>query len=125
MVEKVEQAMPSSGYHRYTDRYYTSPMLVEELLSHSILLTRTVAKNRTNSAAGQKKDLKNEVMACRKGNSYTTLAWRDKRQVRMRPRHKSQGRNLEKKHNTTTPETWVQWTGPIITVQVTQFPGSQ
>ncbi|XP_037270166.1 piggyBac transposable element-derived protein 4 [Rhipicephalus microplus] len=46
LLEEVEQVTPGSGYHLYTDRFYTSPMLAEELLSHNILLTGTVMTNR-------------------------------------------------------------------------------
>lgn len=95
LLEKVEQATPGSGYHLYTDRFYTSLMLAEELLSHSILLTGTVMTNRKPMPQQLKKKMKKgEVTAYRRGNSYMALAWRDKRQVTM----------LSSAHNASTKE---------------------
>ncbi|KAH8035439.1 hypothetical protein HPB51_005401 [Rhipicephalus microplus] len=95
LLEKVEQATPGSGYHLYTDKFYTSPMLAEELLSHSILLTGTVMTNRKQMPQQLKKKMKKgEVTAYRRGKSYMALAWRDKRQVTM----------LSSAHNASTKE---------------------
>lgn len=45
---------PAKGLHVYTDRYYTSPQLAEELLKIDCLLTGTVMTNRIGLPPGMK-----------------------------------------------------------------------
>ncbi|KAK8759488.1 hypothetical protein V5799_018670 [Amblyomma americanum] len=74
LLQKVQQATPGSGYHLYTDRFYTSPMLAEELLLQRVQLTGTVMPNRKQMPQQVKKKLKKgEVAAFRKGRSYMVL----------------------------------------------------
>lgn len=84
LLQKVQQATPGSGYHLYTDRYYTSPIPAEELLLERVLLSGTVIPNRKQMPQQVKKTLKKgEVVAYRTRDSYIVLAWQDKRQVTM------------------------------------------
>ncbi|XP_040072197.1 piggyBac transposable element-derived protein 4-like [Ixodes scapularis] len=84
LLDKVQCASPGRGYHLYTDRFYTSPTLADELLSQDIKLTGTVMTNRKNMPQHLKKKMKKgDVVAYRQGNSFMTLAWQDKRQVTM------------------------------------------
>lgn len=84
LLDKVKQASGGSGYHLYTDRYYTSPQLAEELLCKDVLLTGTVMTNRKKMPGELKKKMKKgDVAAYRHGDEYMVLAWQDKRQVTM------------------------------------------
>lgn len=76
-----------SGYHLYTDRFYTGYDLAQELLSLKIHTTGTVMSNRRGlpaDIAKQKKMKiqKHEVVAFRK-NKTMVLVWKDKRPVHM------------------------------------------
>ena len=68
------------GYDLYTDRFYTSPILAEELLSIGTTLTGTVMCNRKNMPAASKfkKQKKGEVDTYRKG-TLVVVQWTDKR----------------------------------------------
>ena len=68
------------GYDLYTDRFYTSPILAEELLSIGTTLTGTVMCNRKNmpAASKSKKQRKGEVDTYRKG-ALVVVQWTDKR----------------------------------------------
>lgn len=82
LLEKVMHASGGSGYHMYTDRFYTSPQLAEECLAQDVLLTGTVMTSRKNMPQQLKKKMKKgDVAAYRQGNSYMALAWHDKCQV--------------------------------------------
>ncbi|KAH8033722.1 hypothetical protein HPB51_015711 [Rhipicephalus microplus] len=84
LLQKVQQDTPGSGYYLRTDRFYTSPMLAEEIIRQKILLTGPVMPNRKQMSQQVKKKLnKSEVAVYRKGDSYMVLPWRDKRQVAM------------------------------------------
>lgn len=78
---------PPTGYHVYTDRYYTSPELADELQKMSMITTGTVMTNRKGlpveikKGAG-KKMKKGDVLAFRKGDQLA-LSWKDKRVVTM------------------------------------------
>ncbi|KAG0411154.1 hypothetical protein HPB47_011720 [Ixodes persulcatus] len=88
LLDKVQCASPGRGYHLYTDRFYTSPTLAEELLSQDVRLTGTVMTNRKNMLQQLKKKMKKgDVVAYRQGNSFMVLAWQDKRQVTMLSSH--------------------------------------
>jgi hypothetical protein len=41
-----DPANQTSGYHVYTDRYYTSPQLADELLNMNMVTTGTVMSSR-------------------------------------------------------------------------------
>ncbi|KAM7315674.1 piggyBac transposable element-derived protein 4-like [Ixodes scapularis] len=108
LLDKVQCASLKSGYHLYTDRFYTSPQLAEELLSQDVLLTGTVMTNRKHMPQQLKKKMKKgDVAAYRKGDSYMALAWQDKRQVTM----------LSSAHNPSTkPVTRTQAHGQAVTL---------
>lgn len=75
-----------SGYHLFTDRYYTSPELARELLQKKIHLTGTVQKNRKGLPNEVKRKLKlkqQEVVAFTIDKKLMSLVWQDKRQVLM------------------------------------------
>lgn len=77
---------PTNGLHVFTDRYYTSPELAEELLKLGCFLTGTVMTNRTGMPPGLKakgkKMKKGDLLAQRKGPSLV-VSWKDKRPVHM------------------------------------------
>lgn len=76
-----------SGFHIFTDRYYTSLELADELKKMKIHLTGTVMPNRKGLPEGIKKGKlklkKHETKAFRHQNNTLVLAWRDKRDVVM------------------------------------------
>ena len=68
------------GYDLYTDRFYTSPILAEELLHIGTTLTGTVMCNRRNmpAACKSKKQKKGDVDTYCKGQTVV-VQWTDKR----------------------------------------------
>ena len=70
------------GHDLYTDRFYTSPMLAEELLHRGTTLTGTVMCNRKNMPAATKtnKQKKGDVATYRKG-VMVVVQWTDKRTI--------------------------------------------
>lgn len=72
----------SKGYHIYTDRYYTSLPLAQELLKLNIHTTGTIQNNRKFIPDSIKKPKfsQNNTFACRSEN-LLLLAWKDKRVV--------------------------------------------
>lgn len=77
---------PTSGLHVYTDRYYTSPELADELLKIGCNLTGTVMPTRVgmpkNLKVQCKKMKKGCILSQRKGDKIV-VSWRDKRVVHM------------------------------------------
>ena len=77
-----------SGYHIFTDRFYTSPILCEELRKMNFHLTGTVKVSRKgmpenfSKKSGSKLKL-HEVVAFRKDDDMMALQWKDKRVVTM------------------------------------------
>ncbi|XP_017791899.1 PREDICTED: LOW QUALITY PROTEIN: piggyBac transposable element-derived protein 4-like [Habropoda laboriosa] len=73
----------AKGYHMYTDRYYTSIPLAEELLKMNCFLTGTIKTNRKYLPMVIKKPRfvrGRKTVAHRKGKTLV-LAWKDKRTV--------------------------------------------
>src|ERR1051325_9256636 len=58
LCEKLLQKSNGSGYHPYTDRFYTGYALALELLNMNIHLTGTVQRNRQGMPDDMKKNLK-------------------------------------------------------------------
>lgn len=58
LIDNVLQTATGTGYHLFTDRYYTSCVLADELLKRKIHLTGTVMKNRSGLPAAVKKKIK-------------------------------------------------------------------
>ena len=79
LLEKIPGAQ---GHHMFTDRYYTSYILAEELRKLKCHLTGTILKNRKNLPILIKKPKfhNKSTVAYRKGN-ILVLAWKDKRVV--------------------------------------------
>lgn len=89
---------PVKGVHVYTDRYYTSPELAEELLKIGCYLTGTVMTNRTGLPPRMKefgkKMKRGDLRSFRKG-STVVVTWRDKRPVHMlSTKHKGSTREM-------------------------------
>ncbi|XP_047361946.1 piggyBac transposable element-derived protein 4-like [Vespa velutina] len=81
LYNKLLNRIPDAkGYHMYTDRYYTSILLAEELLKMNCHLTGTIQVNRKGVPTQIKKPKfsRKTTVAYRK-NSTTLLAWKDKR----------------------------------------------
>ncbi|TBU20600.1 transposase IS4 [Hamiltosporidium tvaerminnensis] len=72
----------STGYHIFTDRYYTSLPLAQELLKLNFNFTGTIQSNRKFLPDSIKKPRfsENNTFACRSGNILLS-AWKDKRIV--------------------------------------------
>ncbi|TBU10732.1 transposase IS4, partial [Hamiltosporidium tvaerminnensis] len=70
----------STGYHIFTDRFYTSLPLAQELLKLNIHFTGTIQSNRKFQPNSTKKPRfsENNTFACRSGNILFS-AWKDKR----------------------------------------------
>ncbi|CAK9810844.1 PiggyBac transposable element-derived protein 4 [Anthophora plagiata] len=85
LYQKLLDRIPNAkGYHMYTDRYYTSIPLAEELLKMNCHLTGTIKVNRK----GVPKEMKKPKFSTRKTVTYrksrtTLLAWKDKRIITM------------------------------------------
>lgn len=75
-----------SGYHLFTDRFYTGYHLAMELLQLKIQTTGTVMRNRQGlpDELKRKKKMKaGEVIAFQRDGNATAIAWQDKRPVLM------------------------------------------
>ena len=85
LVDQLLEKADGSGYHIYTDRFYTSILLANQLLQKQIHLTGTVQKNRVGLPSDLKKlKLKNhEINVYRHQDEVMTLAWQDKRLILM------------------------------------------
>ena len=84
-MDQLLEKADGSGYHVYTDRFYTSILLANQLLQKQIHLTGTVQKNRVELPSDLKKlKLKNhEIKVYRHQDEVMTLAWQDKRLILM------------------------------------------
>lgn len=87
LVNKLLDNSDPTGLHVFTDRFYTSYILAQELLKLNIHLTGTIQTNRVGLPDAIKKKAtqdveKYSVTALRKDNTLV-LAWRDKRIVTM------------------------------------------
>lgn len=77
------------GYDLYVDRFYTSPVLADELTKIGMTVTGTVQANRKcppEELKGLKKAARGSVQAFRSDDgkgSMLTLSWKDKRQIIM------------------------------------------
>ncbi|CAK9809212.1 PiggyBac transposable element-derived protein 4 [Anthophora quadrimaculata] len=84
LYRKLLDNVPNAkGYHIYTDRYYTSIPLAEELLKMNCFLTGTIKTNRKYLPMVIKKPQfvrDRKTVAYRKGKTLV-LAWKDKRIV--------------------------------------------
>ncbi|XP_058792504.1 piggyBac transposable element-derived protein 4-like [Phymastichus coffea] len=78
----LEKLPGAQGHHMFTDRYYTSYILAEELLKLKCHLTGTILTNRKHLPEQIKriKFGKKSIVAYRKKNTLI-LAWKDKRVV--------------------------------------------
>jgi hypothetical protein len=78
---------PDSGFHIFTDRFYSSYQLAVELLKINMNFTGTVMVNRKGLPVQLKnmckKLKKDSVVAFEKDSKFLVLAWRDKRVVTM------------------------------------------
>jgi hypothetical protein len=81
LLETIPEA---EGYHMYTDRFYTSLPLSDELLKLKTHLTGTIMTNRKNLPTAIKKPkLKQSEVLSYGSDDTMVLAWRDKRVVTM------------------------------------------
>lgn len=85
LYKNLQNSIPEAkGYHIFTDRFYTSPTLAEELLKVGCFLTGTIMTNRKGLPATIKKPklVVGQKIAYRR-NKCLVLGWRDKRVVTM------------------------------------------
>lgn len=81
----LEKCNNGSGFHLYTDRFYTSPKLAEELRKIKIHLTGTCQINRTNfphQLKSPKLSVYNHI-SYQKNKKIMALCYRDKRIITM------------------------------------------
>lgn len=87
LAKKLSTNYPGSGFHIFTDRYYTGMELACKLKKQKIHLTGTVQANRKNLPLQVKKGAlnlkKHEVKAYRHKDDILCSAWKDKRNVLM------------------------------------------
>jgi Transposase IS4 len=86
LCQKLLQSSNGTGFHLYTDRFYTGVDLGKELLKIGIHTTGTIMANRKGlpAAIKQNKKLKlpkHDVLGFRKDDEMMALAWKDKRNV--------------------------------------------
>ncbi|KAK2574893.1 hypothetical protein KPH14_008345 [Odynerus spinipes] len=79
LLDKIPGAQ---GHHMYTDRYYTSYVLAQELVKLNCHITGTILTNKKELPSGIKKPkfVKQSTVSYRR-NKTLLLAWKDKRQV--------------------------------------------
>lgn len=97
--------IPVTGIHVYTDRYYTSPELANELLAQNIYLTGTVMPTRKEMPPNLKqmtKKMKKGDIISQRQNDILVVSWKDKRVVHMLSTH---GKG-SKSHVTDVPNKW-------------------
>ena len=80
VVLTLMRPLANHGYDLYTDRFYTSPVLADELLQIGTTLTGTVMCNRKNMPAAVKvnKQKRGDVATFHKGQTVV-VQWTDKR----------------------------------------------
>ena len=86
LVEELLAKSTGTGYHLYTDRFYTGYYLATELHNKGLHLTGTVMKNRQGLPAEVKKKQKmkvHDVVAYKASSDVMVLCWQDKRQILM------------------------------------------
>ena len=85
LVDQVLAHAQGTGFHLYTDRYYTGMPLAEKLLERQIHLTGTVQKTRKSLPKAYKKmKIKNgEMKVYRHPDNVMSLCWKDKRPIDM------------------------------------------
>ena len=86
LVDQLATQTEGSGYHIYTDRFYTSPTLAVKLLEEGMYATGTVQKNRKGLPEDLKRlRLKNHETKVYRHSSKMLMAlgWHDKRTVLM------------------------------------------
>lgn len=79
LLDKIPDAQ---GHHMYTDRYYTSYVLAQELAKLKCHITGTILTNRKElpRAIQKTKFVKKSTISYRR-NKTLLLAWKNKRQV--------------------------------------------
>lgn len=87
LVQKLLQKSGGTGYHLYTDRFYTGYNLALELLKLGVHTTGTIQRLRQGLPQEVKRKLKlkvHEVVAYSiQSENVMTLCWQDKRQILM------------------------------------------
>lgn len=89
LVNALQSVTQQKGYHLYTDRFYSSVDLANELKANGVYLTGTVMLNRKGLPIKMKKKYiknlqKHKVIAFRhKQHNILALSWKDKRVVSM------------------------------------------
>lgn len=88
LCQTLLQSTNGTGFHLYTDRFYTGYELAIELLKLGIQTTGTIMANRKGLPKEIKKNkklklVKHSVVSYRKDDKVTVLGWKDKRNVFM------------------------------------------
>ena len=78
----LSSSLNGTGYYMFTDHFYTSPNLCEDLRKMYFHLTGTVMvrrKGMPTDLATKKKRKQHEVVAFRKDDNIMALQWKDTR----------------------------------------------
>ena len=122
---KLSSNVNGTRYHVFTDRFYTSPILCEELRKMSFHLTGTVTVSRKGMPddIAKKKCMpkQHEVVTFRKNDEIMALQWKDKRVVTMlssvlNAECEGEKRILGNGDSTTIPK-------PVVISQYTKYMG--
>lgn len=104
LCQELQTKTKATGYHLFTDRFYTGFFLAQELLKMQIHCTGTVMRNRQGLPVEIKKlkMARHETKAFTKDN-VMVLAWQDKRQVLMLTTFfDASTRNIRRKNKSST-----------------------
>lgn len=128
LIEKLLEKSRGSGYHLYTDRYYTGCELACELLKVKVHLTGTVQKNRKGLPAEVKKKMKlkqNEVVAYKSADQIMCLVWQDKRPVLMLSTyHNASTQTIQRRQKTNGVMEEVDIQKPVVIIDYTAKMGA-
>ena len=125
LCSTLSSSVNGTGYHIFTDRFYTSPTLCEELRKMSFHLTGTVMVSRKgmpNDIAKKRcKPKQHEVVTFRKNDEIMALQWKDKRVVTMlsslfNAECEDEERTLGNGNSTIIPK-------PVVILQYTKYMG--
>ena len=125
LCDMLSSSVNETGYHIYTDRFYTSPTLCEELRKKSFHLTGTVLPRRKGMPQDfRKKKQKpklHEVIAFRQNDDTMALQWKDKRVITMlSTMYNTQCEDVVR---TMGPNTATTISKPVVISQYTKFMG--
>ena len=125
LCNMLSSSVSGTGFHTFTNRFYTSPSLCEELRKMSYHLTGTVMPTRKGMPLDIAKKIRkpkvHEVIAFRQNDKTMALQWKDKRIVTMLSSvYNTQCEDIER---VTGPGNVTKISKPIVISQYTKYMG--